>query len=382
MTPDELQQYNLNYAQRIREILTLLFKGSENRIKLKIQELYSIVSEGNLIKIEDFRRRLRDIQFMYLEMEDIFKEFATTQGYQQLITQYGNGVDLAYTALTDSNIPIDIRTSFDPKTLNVFVKDMIKDFTVAASGTRQLIGSFYTFSKQGVDTESELTLAVAQAMTETGYRRDATKGIRKLLQSKALEGTTAYVPPEKAAELTERAVNRYIRQQAKKGRIVKQAEITKYTKKVQNDGFIRIINKNGDPMYFRTSVYSDYVTNTRLADSQVIGSIEQGLDAGVRLFQITAHNSPNFCGAFENSLVSDDERLIGTRYYHPGSSKKWVPNSRGWREILPLTRENRPTYHINCKHRIFPVVVTSRTLEKFKISKSLDTTREERLITA
>jgi len=315
MTPQELDIYNLNYAQRIREILTLLFKGSENKIKSKIQELYAIVSEGNLIKIQEFKKRLREIQFIYAEMEDIFKEFSTTKAYTQLLTQYNNGVDLAYTALIDSNIPVDIRAAFDQKTLNIFVKDMIKDFTIASKGTRKLIGSFYTFSKQGIATETELTFTVAQAMVETGYKREATKGIQKLLKSKQLDGTTAYVSPEKAEQLTNNAVKRYITKQSKLGKVVRKSDITKFMKKVQNDGFIRIINKNGKEMYFRTSVYSDFVTNTRLADSQVLGTIEQGLSVGVRLFQITSHNSPNFCGEFENSLVSDDPELIGRRYF-------------------------------------------------------------------
>lgn len=367
MTPEELEIYNTNYVESVRTILRSLFSTSEGRIKQKILELYNIVSEGNLIRVYDFRQRLREIQFIYAEMEDLFNELVNQKMMIQLIEQYNKGVDLAYTALIDSNIPIEIRASIDPKSLNILVKDMIADFTLATEGTRRLIGSFYNFSKQGIVTESEITFAVAQSMIESGYRTDAVRGIKRLLDSAKLKGTSAYVDPKKAQELTNRAVQRYIRDQAKKGKVVRQSDITKYFNKVQKDGFIRIINKNGDEMFFRTSVYSSYVANTRLADSQVKGAIEQGLAAGISLFQITSHNSPNFCGEFERTLVSSDPNLIGVRYMHPGSSTNYVPNSKGWQKILRMDRSNIPTYHINCKHRIYPIVITSTTIKQYQM---------------
>jgi len=210
-------------------------------------------------------------------------------------------------------------------------------------------------------------------MIETGERRTAIKRIKELLDKELIEG------PKELVDMLESASDRQISKQIKKAA---NKSFTKFFTDSKGERYITIINKNGDPMTFKTKDYAELVAQTRITDSQTTGTIETGLQAGVEFFQITAHNSPYPCGNHELNIITANSNFVGVPYTNPKFGNRKIEiitrehgtrTSKGGKPIASMGNKaimykaTIPSFHPRCKHRLTPLVVTSVTADTYNM---------------
>ena len=151
---DRLTEYDQNYLKNLRFVLDNLFRDSETKIKNKINELFSELLNGYPISAKYFQKRLDEIGILYQEIMEKFDGYIRDNAITDLSAAYNSGTDFAYSAIS-KEIPAVAISTIDNKALQVMVKDIIHDFTVAGDVMRSLIGSCYKLSKQGIFTKSK-----------------------------------------------------------------------------------------------------------------------------------------------------------------------------------------------------------------------------------
>lgn len=309
----------------IKAILEQLFREQADRlIGLSEDALLALVlgQDGQTARLSAINRIMR-------ELEENFQAFALTYTQQEYADGWNSVAQLFGRFGLDEG-------AINPGMLSIFVSDMAKDFSIGLNGARKVVGSFFKFSKQGVLTETELTDAVARGWIKQGTSRVGLREVAARLRDK--------ISTSSAARLTEDEEKAAIKQiiQAYRKRGVPSQFIESMERMVQNDGFIRIIDKNGKPRVFRISTYAEFVTRTRTGDAQVRGTLDAGNRYGVTEFQVTSHNT-------ETPICKPHEGQIYTT--NPANTDRFKL----------LTPENTPTYHVNCEHRLIARVLTGGT---------------------
>jgi hypothetical protein len=233
----------------------------------------------------------------------------------------------------------------DSKAIKALIRDMNFEFNSKLEGfTTRTSQVMKAFSKQGAVTESEISLLVAQGYIDkqTGWEA------KKLLRAKFSE-TGEILDDSKLAQYIERKIK------AEKLRIsklsvsekMKETLYAKEVEKLKNGQFMQIIDKNGDIRTYKVDTYADLVSRTRLADAQVTGTIEESEANGVYVFTVTAHNTQTaICKPHENKTYTTNKTLIDAGVFKE------------------LTQETRPTYHVNCQHRIVPKAFSSVAMDR------------------
>jgi hypothetical protein len=222
----------------------------------------------------------------------------------------------------------------DTKTINILTKNMMSDFGVVSENGKSYYRSYVEFSKQGMIPEREIDFAVAKGYLEKGTAKEA----KKLMKQKF----------EKAID--KEIVDR-VNKDSRFFRKIKYAQIegmniedavkirlkAEFEEKLRDNKFLFLINKNGDVMTFKVKTYSDLVARTRLGEAQVAGTLEAGLSKGVRYYKVTSHGTKTkTCMPFEGAVLTTNQN--DTRF-------------------RPVNKSNTPLYHINCKHRIYPIFI-------------------------
>lgn len=128
-----------------------------------------------------------------------------------------------------------------------------------------------------------------------------------------------------------------------------QKELQKeFMKKLLDDKYVTVINKNGKPMHFKIDTYSEMVANSKLREAQTVSTINTGAEFGTDLVQVSAHNTE----------TPFDAKFEGKTYSVSGNDPDFPKAT-----FLP-------PFHPNCKHSIS--VVFKETLERRGIQKYID----------
>lgn len=308
---------------RISRAILELFAGSVRELEnaLQKQVLSSLFDQDT---INQRQLNLARVNSIYSRMETLFAGYAAAETKRQ----YKAGVNLAAETLGYA----DTTASIDAKTIGSFVQEMLDDFTRGTNGGRKTIGTFFVFSKQGILTENEMTAIMARGWIKEGTGRQGMRDLADALRAKLDSSKMTRLSPAEIDGLTKVAIEKY-----RKAGVPPQF-LSSMEKMLKEQKFLRLINKNGDPMHFRVNHYAELVARTRTGNAQVHGAIEQANAYGVTEFQVTSHNTETeVCKPHEGKIYTTD------------------PNNSRFEYLSP---ENRPLYHILCKHRLLPRAFT------------------------
>lgn len=222
---------------------------------------------------------------------------------------YKNGAEIASLLMEAGNI-----TGLDTKSINVLLKDIVSDYSVAMNGARTQVNLFFKLTKQNLLSESEISTQIATGYIQKGNLSGAKAALLEKLQSKLGDGK--FIPIE------------------------------------GSDGKIR--NYNVDK-------YAELVARTRIAESQIQGSIDMAASIGISTYQVTSHaTKTKVCAPHEGKVYTTDPELIELG-------------------IFPPLDGNRPIYHPNCQHRLIPRPYTPEAIDRMKSKKQGNQTKEEQL---
>ena len=359
-------------GQAERQILALRKALNSSVASIK-RDIQSAIRDGiNPGKLEE---RLRVINQQLTHVESVYTRYIS-----KVIPQaYANGAEITKNILESPSI-IDNKFLFDNKTINSLIKSATNDFTRGIAGSRDLIGFSYKVSKQAFLTEQEISQLIASEYMASGDAKQVQKKVFEAfanLQGRNKNASSAIVSMQNR-DITniegdlqfESIIEGKIKALRNEFPNLSQSEferrMAKSLKALNEEKYIRIINKNGEYMHFTLDHYSELVTRTRIGDSQVAGTMEMAIKDGIDLFRITTHNTTSAqCIPHEGQFYSTNGNLIGK--YFQG------------KKIGAATRENLPLYHPgNCLHRVVAVAyldkeLTGEPLENFASESIVNT---------
>lgn len=332
-----------------RQILALrqAMNSAVTSIKKDIQ---SAITNG--INPGQLEARLNAINQQLTHVESVYSRYISN-----VIPQaYANGAEITKNILESPAI-IDNRFLFDNKTVNSLIKHATDDFTRGIAGSRDLIGFSFKVSKQAFLTEQEISQLVAAEYMASGDAKQVQKKVFEAfanLQGRNKNPSSAIVTAQnrditnlEADAQFESILQAKVQALRNQFPNMTQAQfekrMAKTLKALNEEKYIRIINKNGEYMHFTLDHYSELVTRTRIGDSQVAGTMEMAIKDGIDLFRITSHNTTSAqCISHEGQFYSTNPKLIGKNF----QGKK----------IGEASRANLPLYHPgNCLHRVVAV---------------------------
>lgn len=332
-----------------RQILALrqAMNSAVTSIKKDIQ---SAITNG--INPGQLEARLNAINQQLTHVESVYSRYISN-----VIPQaYANGAEITKNILESPAI-IDNRFLFDNKTVNSLIKHATDDFTRGIAGSRDLIGFSFKVSKQAFLTEQEISQLVAAEYMASGDAKQVQKKVFEAfanLQGRNKNPSSAIVTAQnrditnlEADAQFESILQSKVQALRNQFPNMTQAQfekrMAKTLKALNEEKYIRIINKNGEYMHFTLDHYSELVTRTRIGDSQVAGTMEMAIKDGIDLFRITSHNTTSAqCISHEGQFYSTNPKLIGKNF----QGKK----------IGEASRANLPLYHPgNCLHRVVAV---------------------------
>lgn len=332
-----------------RQILALR-KALNSSVESIKKDIKSAITNG--INPGQLEARLAAINQQLSHVESVYSRYI-----DKVIPQaYAAGAEITKNILESPAI-IDNKFLFDNKTINSLIKSATNDFTRGIAGSRGLIGFSYKVSKQAFLTEQEISQLVAAEYMASGDAKQVQKKVFEAfanLQGRNKNPSSAIVTMQNRditnieADLQfEQIVKNKVQALRNEFPNLTQAQfekrMAKSLKALNDEKYIRIINKNGEYMHFTLDHYSELVTRTRIGDSQVAGTMEMAIKDGIDLFRITTHNTTSAqCIPHEGQFYSTNPKLIGK--YFQGKL------------IREAIRENLPLYHPgNCLHRVVAV---------------------------
>lgn len=321
------------------------------RLEQPNQGITNILNQifGRLLTEEEANSYIRNIEYLYKEMANGFKEFTRVA----VVNAYNSSGNLLLRSLP--NLEQTRPWIPDTKTIGRLIRNMDSEFTVMTENGTEYIKSFITFSKQGRLTESQIDLAVAKGYLQSGMA----KGAKAILNMDLQEIVTR--------EVYDRVTNdskffRKIRFEEIEGMSIGEAAKARLRKefeeKLKNEQYMPLINKNGKVMVFKVETYSDLVARTRLGEAQTAGTIDSGQSVGINYFRVSAHNTTTpQCAVHERKIYAvkkNDPKFPALSDYTPYKDNKGRIQQS----------QNKPLYHINCRHRLLPYVITKKQYEK------------------
>ncbi|MDZ4726199.1 MAG: phage minor capsid protein [Leptospira sp.] len=225
--------------------------------------------------------------------------------------------------------------------------DTLRDLNHGFKQGETYIRSIFKTAKQDILSETKISEIVLNDIMSEGTFKKASKSLGYEMQ---LLGSTNNTTIRQLSEKELRSrFNSYKKKLAQSKELpagLRKYALGKAEEKLRDGKFVTIIDKNGKPRTYSLDYYTDMVAQSRFADAQVEGTIAAGEKLGAHLFLVTFHNTETpKCQQYEDKYLSSDEKLIGK--YFEG------------REILRLTEDSKPIYHVNCKHRLLVVPITS-----------------------
>jgi hypothetical protein len=305
---------------------------------------------GKIITDEEAERYINQINYLYTQMSMSWREFTQISVYGV----YNNSASLTMQYL-DSITRLDLdKKKFipDTKTLGRLVRNINDEFTIAVNNGKEYVKSFITFSKQGILTESEIDNAIFKGYLDKGTGRAAKKELLTKFEdriTKEMYNRNPLYRKIKFEQIEGMSVSDAVKMRLKK----------EFEEKLSNNQYLPIINRNGDIMVFKTKTYSDLVSRTRLGESSVAGTIDAAESRGIEYFRVTKHNTDTLqCRVHEGKIYSSrkgDPKFAALSDYTPYKDEKGRTKQS----------QNKPLYHINCRHRLLPYTMTNREYEKF-----------------
>lgn len=332
-----------------RQILALRQAMNSSIASIK-KDIQSAIRDG--INPGQLEARLAAINQQLTHVESVYSRYISN-----VIPQaYANGAEITKGILESSSV-IDNKFLFDNKTINSLIKHATDDFTRGIAGSRDLIGFSYKVSKQAFLTEHEISQLVAAEYMASGDAKKVQKKVFEAfanLQGRNKNPSSAIVTAQnrditnlEADAQFEGILQTKIQALRNQFPNMTQAQfekrMAKTLKALNEEKYIRILNKNGEYMHFTLDHYSELVTRTRIGDSQIAGTMEMAIKDGIDLFRITSHNTTSAqCIGHEGQFYSTNPNLIGKNF----QGKK----------IGEASRANLPLYHPgNCLHRVVAV---------------------------
>ncbi|MGD2278213.1 phage minor capsid protein [Bacillus wiedmannii] len=107
-----------------------------------------------------------------------------------------------------------------------------------------------------------------------------------------------------------------------------------FTKKIDDDGFVGIIDRSGRK--WKLDTYSRMVVRTKLTQAHSEGMKTQGIESNIDLAVISSHGAKDSCAKYEGLVVS----MNGL--------------TAGYKTVEELRKSNK-IFHPNCEHTFYPI---------------------------
>jgi hypothetical protein len=281
-------------------LLNVLLKDVLLRTKKKLdtilKENKELMSSPNpdKSKLKSYTDREKELVKLLNQIERILVEFLDGSLPRQY-SQTGQEV-LDFLNILNSKAKINL----DSKALNSLIKESIKDIKQGISFAKKQAQTLFKITKQEILKEKKINTSISKGFIETGDL----KGAKAELISKFKE-------------------------------IMKDQKLIPVTC-IRKDASTFIRN-------YKIDTYSELVARTRIAEAQILGTIEVSEEVGVNTFRVSSHNTTSeICKPHEGKIYTTDEKLF---------------------DLFKELNNNKPVYHPNCQHRINP-----RSFTKSEIS--------------
>ncbi|MEC3417079.1 minor capsid protein [Bacillus thuringiensis] len=107
-----------------------------------------------------------------------------------------------------------------------------------------------------------------------------------------------------------------------------------FSKKIDDDGFVGIIDRKGRK--WKLDTYSRMVVRTKLTQAHSEGMKVQGIESNIDLAVISSHGAKDSCAKYEGLVVS----MNGL--------------TKGYKTVEELRKSNK-IFHPNCEHTFYPI---------------------------
>ncbi|XDD52505.1 hypothetical protein AB3N59_20360 (plasmid) [Leptospira sp. WS92.C1] len=335
-------------SERQVEILKELLYDAQKKLDTAIQEYVKRTTSHFSAIVPEQTEYLSYIERRYKNILSLYEETLNTfyAGIGSTLSQtYRYGINVTESFLIESGINLT-GGSIDTKALSVLIRDAAKDFRIAISQSKEMFRTYYKLSKQGVLSESDLSEAVAKGLLKKGTPMEVRKNVIELFykaDSHPSKTTRIFSAKDKDTR------DFFLEKLGKK----KFEQLERINSKLLEKKYIQILDKNGDPIHFKVESYAELVARSRITDSQVTASIEEGQRAGILLFKVPGHNTTaQVCKPHEEEIYTTDPLLAKAGVFKL------------------LTEEEKPGYHPRCSHRLFPLVLSNRKLFALIASRS------------
>ncbi|WP_367998418.1 hypothetical protein [Leptospira santarosai] len=323
-------------SDTIRELETAIVE-----VTWKVKNHFRKISPDQIEYLNYLEKRYKKILTLY---DNVLNSFYDSIG-NTLTQTYRYGRSVSEGLILESGFNV-AGNAVDSKALQVLIRDAARDFRVAIKQSKVMFRTYFKLSKQGVLTESELSKAVAKGLLKSGTPTQARKNVIELFYktdfSKSLSSRILSPKDKDSREF-------FCEKLGKR----KFEKLERLNSKFLEKKYIQILDRNGDPIHFKVESYAELVTRSRITDSQVTASIEEGTRAGIVLYTVPGHNTTaKVCKPHEDEIYTTDLDLAKAGVFKL------------------LTEKEKPGYHPRCSHRLFPLVLTNRKLFALIVSRS------------
>lgn len=332
---------SLRQVEMMRVILSDVHSRLDNEISDYVKKTtshFSAIVPEQSEYLSFIERRYKNILALY---DETLHTFYSSIG-PILDRTYRFGVNIYDQFLLESGVNLS-GAMIDTKAVSVLIRDAANDFRIAVDQSKTMLRNYYRLSKQGVLTESQISEAIAKGLLEKGTPANPKRQLIKLFENAGTESKTSRIFSAREKDTRQFFIDKIGKREFER--------LEKINSKLLDKKYIQIIDKNGDEINFKLDTYSELVTRSRITDSQVIASLEEGQRAGIVFYLVPGHQTTaEVCKPHEDQIYTTDPELVAA----------------GVCELYD--KKNQPGYHPRCSHRGFPKVFTNAKLFEF-ISK-------------
>nr|WP_061246616.1 hypothetical protein [Leptospira interrogans] len=332
----ELREMSLRQVEMMRVILHDVHSRLDNAISDYVRKTtnhFSAIVPEQSEYLSFIERRYKIILSLY---DEALHTFYSSIGLI-LDRTYRFGVNIYDQFLLESGVNLT-GAMIDTKAVSVLIRDAANDFRIAIQQSKSMLRNYYKLSKQGVLTESQISEAIAKGLLEKGTPANPKRVLVKMFEN--VESKTSRIFSARDRDTRQFFINKIGKREFER--------LEKINSKLLDKKYIQIIDKNGDEINFKLDTYSELVTRSRITDSQVIASLEEGQRAGIVFYTVPGHNTTaEVCKPHEDQIYTTDPELaaVGVCQFYD--------------------KKNQPGYHPRCSHRGFPKVFTNAKLFQF-----------------
>ncbi len=176
--------------------------------------------------------------------------------------------------------------------------------------------AFSMLAKQTVDAMVADTFADLLTATE-----HTSKKLKRIVRQTVAEQMRIGIIKQSGRRLMSKAITDQLTKQG-------------FTKKIDDDGFVGIIDRSGRK--WKLDTYSRMVVRTKLTQAHSEGMKTQGIESNIDLAVISSHGAKDSCANYEGLVVS----MNGL--------------TAGYKTVEELRKSNK-IFHPNCEHTFYPI---------------------------